>query len=160
MGDFRKATVSGREYVVYNGTYYHTQTNQEVIRILDLLLTNRKQCRLYYGTNGVDDLCEYDVDGRIGRSTGIVKIPLIVKPGASGGPGIMDHHIVKICIKTGSRYETVYKHQEYRCPTLELVVNTETFGVKSPYIIRADGKDQAGFATKKRAMQYINRFVG
>jgi hypothetical protein len=87
------------ECQVVNGTHYNKNTPPEVIEALERLRLSKDRCRVWYGeakTGKVWDE-EYDVCGTVGRSTGSCKIPLLIANARSmGGPGLLDHCIVRI----------------------------------------------------------------
>jgi hypothetical protein len=83
---------------VTSGTCYHQETPDQVIRLLEKLLKSGTEVRIFYGDTqtGQSWHDEFDVVGRIGRSTGSIKIPLLVTKGDCGGPGLLDHCIIRI----------------------------------------------------------------
>jgi hypothetical protein len=99
-------TTTLNTYKVVNGTAYHVDTPDKVIEILENARLNNVKIRIFYGN---DDKCwndEYDTIGTIGRSTGIYKIPILIKNKRStDGGSILTHCIVRIDIK----YKTLYK---------------------------------------------------
>lgn len=100
---------------VVNGTTYHTNTPQAVIDVLERARQTGQRLRLYYGdaATGRDWRQVYDVTGTIGRSCGSIKIPLMIaNRRSSGGPGILDHCIVKITT-TKKPYTVLYVHSTY-----------------------------------------------
>lgn len=104
--------VNGKNYKVANNTWYNEDTSEEVIRILENARICKLRVRIFYGDNktGEDWLEDCDVMGRIGRSGGTVKIPLLLKKSNStGGEGILTSCIVKITIDK----KTVYQHENY-----------------------------------------------
>ena len=110
--------------MIVNGTTYHDETPQEVVKILEVFRQSGRSAkiRLYLGDakTGKDWLEEHDVEGYIGRSTGSVKVPLLLRmKTSSGGGAILDHCIVKI--KSGRL--TIYKHPLYNAPELKLKRN-------------------------------------
>lgn len=111
------ATINGKikEYQLVNNTAYHIDTPMEVIRILEYYRQDRtERLHLCYGDTetGRDWNEIYDVDGYIGRSTGRIKIPLLVHNSRSmGGGAILDHCIVKI--QTARGKITLYEHPTY-----------------------------------------------
>lgn len=105
-----------KEYKVFNGISFDKSTPDQVCRILANYCGDRSQrVRVFYGdtTTGKDWFECYDTIGYIGRSTGTVKIPLLIATSRSlGGGAILDHCIVKITIDK----QTVYKHPNYHAP--------------------------------------------
>jgi len=94
---------------VVNGTTYKDDTPTKVIDILEAARLNhvedsygrpvrgRLRLRLHYGDIKTGHPWGDSETGQIGRSTGTVKIPLLIKTRRSmGGGGILDNCIVKI----------------------------------------------------------------
>lgn len=114
-------------YKVYLDTYYHTHTPDKVIEEIDKARRKGYRIRLYLGkTNpqepdeGLDWMESCDVEGYVGRSIGPIKIPLLIPNSRStGGPGILDHCIVRIR-KTGKNGVVLYEHPKYHRPDLKI----------------------------------------
>jgi hypothetical protein len=132
------------EYYYVDGTAYHEETPRSVIGILERfrkartagILTSVPRLRLYYGDQrtGKDwgEVC--DTTGYIGRSTGEVKIPILLHNRLSiGGTGILDHCIVKIEYANKKDGGVLYQHPTYHktedTPTLELALNVCRNGI-------------------------------
>ncbi len=100
---------------VVNGTSYHTETPRAVIDVLEAARQNRTKLRVYYGdaATGKDWGEENDTIGRVGRSTGTVKIPLLVAPGEDGGGALLDRCIVRIREANAGGKE-LYRHHNYK----------------------------------------------
>jgi hypothetical protein len=92
------------QYKEVNGTSYHKNTPQQVIDILERARENRTRLLFDFGDTKTGKSWGevYDIRGTIGRSTGTIKIPLLIKTTRSfGGGGLLDHCIIKITnIKT------------------------------------------------------------
>jgi hypothetical protein len=98
--------------MILNGTTYHKETDVLVANALDHARENRLRIRVWYGKDGKSWNEEKDVCGYVGRSTGEVKIPLLVNNSRSlGGPALLDHCIVKI-VNTRTK-RTLYQHQKF-----------------------------------------------
>jgi hypothetical protein len=97
-------------YQVCNGTFYHRDTKKEVIQWLETSREREQRIRIFYGSNGKAWNEEFDIIGHVGRSTGEVKIPLLIKNIRSiGGGTILDHCIVRIDTKgNNGKIITVY----------------------------------------------------
>lgn len=107
-------TIKGHNNIEYqqleNGTCYHKETCQAVVDVLENARLNNKRIRIYYGKNGKSWNEENDIIGYIGRSCGIIKIPLLIKNSRSyGGGGLLDHCIVKIVNISSKRVEYIHK---------------------------------------------------
>jgi hypothetical protein len=117
-------TTIDAKYQIVNGTYYHARTPAEVVRVLEQARLAHTRIRIHLGDvqTGRDWLDEWDVTGIVGRSMGPIRIPLMIATiRSSGGPGILDHCIVRI--RTNSR--DLYRHPSYHHG--EIVVKPETF---------------------------------
>ena len=108
-----------------NGTTYNNETPKAVVDILEFnrLTRNdhgpRTRIRVYYGDaeSGWDWGERYDVAGHIGRSTGRIKIPLMINNSRSmGGPGLLDNCIVAIRTARKIDGQTIwlYKHPNFK----------------------------------------------
>ena len=102
---------------VINGTTFHTETPIAVCNILNDAISSRlsKRIRIFFGDKetGKDWNEFYDTIGYVGRSTGLIKIPLMIhNTRSTGGGAILDHCIVKITVDK----KTVYQHPKYHCP--------------------------------------------
>lgn len=111
---------AGRGYMqTPDGTCYADGTSEKIIDLLQRARANRWRVRLFYGDTktGRDWLEEHDVLGRVGRSTGSIKIPLIIHNERSiGGTAILTQCIVKITIDK----RTVYQHPRYYLPAMAI----------------------------------------
>src|SRR5205807_9933210 len=84
----------GIKYQIVNGTAYHAETPQKVIDILERARDNRWRLTIDFGDTktGASWHEIYDTSGYIGRSTGSIKIPLLVHNARSyGGGALLDH---------------------------------------------------------------------
>jgi hypothetical protein len=157
------------EYKIINGTAYHKsillengvleekETPDEVIKILEKAMHNspRKRIRVFYGDSktGKDWKEEHGIIGYIGRSTGRIKIPLIINNSQSkGGPALLDNCIVKITVDK----VTVYKHKNYYLGELTITEANEDLKAKGyNSMVFCDGENQANFKTEQQAKNYI-----
>jgi len=83
-------------YKTYNGTSYRVETPDDLILILDNLLQSKKRITVDYGDTKtkiswgeVNNTSKY-----IGRSTGRIKIPLLVNNKRSFGGGALEDHCI------------------------------------------------------------------
>jgi len=109
-------------YKEIHGTYFHIDTPNEVCNVLNNYLHTNKRVKIYLGDikTGKDWHEEHDTIGTIGRSTGNVKVPLLIATSRSnGGNAILDHCILKIKeTKTGY---VPYCAKNYIAPTMQIV---------------------------------------
>ena len=126
-----------KEYKIRDGTSWDARTSDEVIDVLEKARRNHTRLHLssgyteYHAANwekaagsllmkeplgakvlGRDWLEENNTCGYIGRSTGSIKIPLLINNKRSiGGPGLLDHCIVRIRTTRGGR--VLWQHPNY-----------------------------------------------
>ena len=81
-----------------NKTFYHNDTNSDVIKVLEQVRQDHTRIQLDLGDakTGRDWNEVHDITGYVGRSMGPKKIPILVYNSRSfGGGAILDHCIVK-----------------------------------------------------------------
>jgi hypothetical protein len=102
-------------------TWYDARTPAGVQSALEAARRSNDVMRVFTGdtVTGRDWMEEYDTIGRIGRSGGAMKVPLLVPKGDNGGPALLTHCIVRIINVTKGK--EVYKHPTYHAPKMELV---------------------------------------
>lgn len=102
-------------YKVVNGTSYHNETSENVVNVLECCRMNNVRIILDYGnvSTGQSWGERYDICGTIGRSMGVIKIPLLIKTKRSiGGSGILDQCIIRILSSQGKK--VLYSHPNYK----------------------------------------------
>lgn len=113
MYTIQKVKYNGITYKVCCGTYYASTTSDKVIQVLAEAQQKHTRIMVEYGDEngkGWGDI--YGVTGYMGRSTGIIKVPLLVHNQRSrGGGAILDHCIVSIVTTKGKK--TLYAHPNY-----------------------------------------------
>lgn len=106
---------NGKQYKVCNDTYYHINTPDSMVNLLEHIRLNKIRVRFHWGDTdtGRDYGDMYDVKGTLGRTMGPVKSPILLQKSNSWGGGIiLDHCIVKITLTT-KPYEVLYQHPSY-----------------------------------------------
>lgn len=115
-----------RYKVTHDNTWYHAETPDDLIVVLEHARENKLHVRVWYGDTetGRDWMEEYNVTGRISRSTGHVQIPILLANTRSyGGPGLLDHCIVKlVCTETR---QVLWVHPKYQIPVMEIKLDVE-----------------------------------
>lgn len=150
-----------------DGTFYHAETPMEVRKILsaELKARNYRRIRVFYGDHATGkDWCEEDdVCGFVGRSMGLVKMPLLLPTrGSSGGDAILDDCIVRILINGCE----VYRTKNYQEPVFEKHVKFDTDcvklpdGRKLPYEVSVNGQTHACFETLKKRQRWLDFMTG
>lgn len=105
----------GKEYKVtpYN-TWYNINTDDKVIEVLERLRDSGIRITLDYGNveTGESWNDTYDITGYVGRSTGRVKIPILVHNKRSmGGSAILTDCILSIRYSNKKEGGYIYKRQ-------------------------------------------------
>lgn len=123
MTTYKIKSVDDKEYKVsQDGTYYHKDTPDKVIEILERCRKNHTRVQVFYGDTktGRDWHEEHDTMGYIGRSTGPISIPILVYNSRSyGGGALLDHCIVRIRTTLGK--VDLYRADNYQQPEIEIV---------------------------------------
>lgn len=135
------------------GTWYSPDTPARVREVLESARKNGTRLRLFYGDDvtGRDWMEEFDVVGTIGRSTGAMKVPLIItRECRHGGPAILDDRIVRI-IRTADKRE-LYRHPQYHLAALAVVRKEHPDYAAS---VTANGEIHARFKSEKSALNWI-----
>lgn len=131
------------------GTCYHADTDHKLIEYLETYRERNTRIRFFYGDTetGLDWNEENDTIGTIGRSTGNIKIPILLKTAnSSGGGAILDNCIVRLTVDK----VTVWKHPLYY---------SKKFAIQETDVLR-DGELFARFDTQKQAERFIEFMRG
>lgn len=138
-----------------SGTCYHQETSDQVIRILEKLQKSGAEVRIFYGDTqtGQSWHDEFDVVGRIGRSAGSIKIPLLVPKGDCGGPGLLDHCIIRIDSHEG----TLYQHKKFRVGEMTLSQGDDR---QFPWEVFIDSVLHTRFALNAEAIRFMSFLQG
>ena len=139
------------------GTAFHGSTPDEVAAVLENARNSGTRLYLRYGDTetGRDWLEEYDVAGRIGRSVGRLKVPLLLATvRSSGGAAILDHCIVRIATAKG---QVLYQHPRYIVP--EFVVETRDDPALPAVVLEKSGMIVAGFRNLRAADRYVRKMA-
>lgn len=102
-----------------DGTIYHSATSDRVIGLLEQSRAKREDFRLVLvlgdkTTGKVWEECT-PMRGCVGRSTGMYKIPLLIRTRRSrGGEAIMDQHIIQIRMSVGGMILWDYRYPDLR----------------------------------------------
>lgn len=101
--------------VTESGTAYHMGTSDKIVEILEDIRNSGQRVRFHWGDTetGEDWGDIYDVSGTIGRSTGDIKVPLLIETTRSTvGSAILTHCIVKITTTKNPKH-VIYQHPKY-----------------------------------------------
>jgi len=133
-------------------TYFDPATAPKAARVLERCREERTKVRLILGdtATGRTWLDEHDVVGRIGRSTGTLKVPLLIEPGADGGTAILTACLLAI-IDWGSG-EFLFRHPKYHAPELLIRPSDNT---ERPWDVLHDDQVVACFPDIGKAGAYV-----
>jgi hypothetical protein len=111
-----------KNYKVVNGISFDVTTNETICNILANAHYSGQKLKIYFGDTktGRDWNEENDTTGKIGRSTGTNKVPLLLTNyNSTGGSHLLDHCIVKIVdFKTKT---VLYQHPKYIAPVIDII---------------------------------------
>lgn len=138
--------------------HFHEDTPQAVRDVLAEAYEVGTRLRIYYGnrTTGEQWLEECNVTGRVGRSTGKQKVPLLItRKNSVYGPHILDHCILRIQRAVGG---DLYRDPAYRQPQLDIV---EANGAWNVHRTIGTAREFVGsFPTEERARCWRNFHLG
>lgn len=145
-----------------NGTCYHWDTPEDVVAILEKSRETGERIRLFLGDTktGRDWACENDTMGHVGRSTGRIKIPLLIKNSRStGGGGILDNCIVKITSCAGGMF--LWQHEKYNLAPYSILDADDELR-KSGYAasVFQAGENVANFKSGEEARHWVDFMWG
>ncbi len=154
-----------KNYKLVNLTSYDARTPDEVIRVLENARLNRTRLHVSLGETegpnaGQDWLEEFDTHGYIGRSMGPIKIPLLIANRRSlGGPGLLDHCIVRVRTSSGGR--VLYQHPAYHHGNLEIRPKVQPVTLPDGRVLTVDvlrdGELHAAFENTAQARRWAQK---
>lgn len=107
-------THRGKRYRLCNGTYYHENTRDGIIAILEDVRNRKIRVRLYYGDAKTGLADGGSEDGSLSRSMGPVKVPILLHNANSEvGPQLLDHCIVRIRYANTKWGGDIYLHPHF-----------------------------------------------
>lgn len=154
------------EYQIKNGTSYNSKTSDKIIAAIERARLNSSRVRVWYGdtATGTSWNEEHEVAGRIGRSTGSAKIPLLIANARSiGGGGLLDDCIVHM-IDIQSK-QVLYSHKLFKMPVTIVQDRsqtdfTNTIPTEYTHCVKIDGKQHAFFKSECKAKRYADFMTG
>jgi len=148
---------SSSDIVSPNGAYYNKDTAPEVMKVLDKCIQNKKPVRIYLGNpeTGANWNEEHDTIGRVGRSTGPHKVPLLVEEGKNWGGAILTHCILRIVQRRGAL--ELYRHPKFKLPTVE--IKEEALCKGYSYALYLNGEIYSNHKNLKSAVKLRDYFT-
>lgn len=134
-----------------SGAFYHAATPWELVRHLERAREQGGKVRLFYGDAQTGK--ERDVEGRLGRSMGPLKVPLILAPRANHGSALLDHCIVRLRVDG----HEVCRHPCYHQGRIELANSSLA---THPFAVEVDGAPHANFKTELARRKHVDFITG
>ena len=133
-------------------TYFDPGTDSKAAKVLESCRTHGRKIRLILGDTSTGEpwLEEHDVIGRIGRSTGSLKVPLLIEAGECGGTAILCACLLAI-IDWGSG-DFLYRHAAYREADLSI---QPSGNADRPWNVLRRGEVVASFGDIGQAGAYL-----
>jgi hypothetical protein len=133
-------------------TYFAPRTDPKAAKVLEAYRRSGEKMRLILGDliTGESWLDEHGVVGRIGRSGGWLKVPLLVEPGESGGGAILTDCI--LCLVDWRTGKTPYRHPAYREAKLSLSAHEDP---ALPWAVKRGDEAIACFKDIGKAAAYL-----
>lgn len=139
-------------------TYFDPGTDPKAARVLERCRRDGRTLRLVLGDTATGQcwLDEHDVVGRIARSTGMLKVPLLIEPGADGGAAILTNCLLRLIDwMTG---QDLYRHPAFRMP--DLAIRRDADNGDLPWQVLHDGQVAACFSDIGKAGAYVAFMCG
>ena len=139
------------------GTWFRASTPDKVKRIINRLIHTDEVVRLFCGDpqTGKMDVTDFEVMGRVGRSGGILKVPLLLEEDSGFGGPIPDDRILRI-IRVSDR-KVLYSAPAFVLPTFSIFERDDK---DYPYGVNVDGVLHAGFSTYAKACAWVAFMAG
>lgn len=141
---------------IVDNVEFDANTPDRVVSILLNYMHSGQRLRIFYGDakTGKDWCEEWGTMGYIGRSTGQVKIPLLVNNTKSyGGSAILTGCIVRITLDK----RDIYRHPKYHIGKITLKPSPYP---ELPYGVWINGKNHANFKTAEKAQKWAKFISG
>lgn len=148
-------TSYGKVYQRVNGTYYDIDTPESVIQVLENARLTNRRIRVFLGdkTTGRDWNEEFQTVGYVARSSGPVKVPILLANARSdGGSPISTDSIVRLETSKGGRL--LWKHEKYYCEPFTMR-ESEMAGYAIE--IMREGEVHARFETRASAERWLKK---
>ena len=144
-----------------SGTYYHAAAPRQVVDALEQAASEGSKVRIHYGDprTGKDWLEEHGVEGRLSRSMGPLRVPLMISGASRFGDPLNDHCIVRLEVRpaAGKPFEDVYRHPCYHVGKIHMGPS----GIEShPFQVTVDGQPHANFATEQDRGRFTRKMFG
>ena len=158
------------EYVNYDGTWFRYgknirnegwkyKENEKLWKVLSSLVHSGRRVRIWYGDTetGRSWNVESEFAGTIGRSTGKIAIPILIKNSRSYGGALLDDCIVRIDDIKEKR--TIYKADNFHVEDMKVyaIFGDANYKYRVAKLSEDSGEweVQANFKTEQQAHNYV-----
>ena len=133
-------------------TYFDPGTSLELAKVLEACRMSHRKVRLVLGDTSTGDawLDEHDVVGTIGRSAGLLKVPLLIEDDESGGGAILTACVLAVIDWESGRW--LFRHAAYNLPDLDI---RATGDAKRPWLVSRSQQAVARFGDIGKAGAYV-----
>ena len=142
-----------------SGTYYSNETSDDLIRVLDSIRGTSQRVKIYLGdkATGRDWMEEDGKVGKIGRSSGQVKIPILISTiNSHGGGAILDDCIVKIVTSPATSARVLYQHPKYHQPAMEILEEGLQDKPEYTHIVKIGGETYSRHTSMRSAQRLVS----
>lgn len=139
------------------GTWFKKDTSDAVKKVIDRLIHTGEAVRVFYGdpATGKSSMDEFDMIGEVGRSTGVLKVPILLCESDGFGGPLQDDRIIRI-IRV-SDHKNLYKHPGFHVPEMKLIEGEHPqFKVS----VMVEGQVAARFKSLAKACKWIAFMAG
>ena len=139
------------------GTWFRASTPDKEKRTINRLIHTDELVRLFYGdpNTGKMDVTEFEILGTVGRSGGILKVPLLLEEHSCLGGPIRDDQILRIVRVSDGK--VLYTAPRFVLPTFSIFERDDK---GYPYGVDVDGELHAGFSSYAKACAWVAFMAG
>ena len=164
MSQYRDYRMAESAYIATKpqATLFDPDTPAAVQTLLESYRALGGRVRLFFGDpeTGRDHLEEHDVVGRVSRSMGPIRVPLLIsKANSFGGMALLTAHIVRIVDAETKRER--YRHPLYRTPEFTVQPASATAAASGyPTAVLSGGVVRGNFKSEDHAQKWIAFMTG
>jgi len=139
------------------GTWFKKDTRDAVKKVIDRLIHTGETVRVFYGDSetGKSSMNEFDMIGTVGRSSGVLKVPLLLSQSDGFGDPMQDDRIIRI-IRVGD-HKNLYKHPGFHVPEMKIVEGEHP---KFKVSVVVEGQVAARFKSLGKACKWVAFMTG
>lgn len=139
------------------GTWFAPETPVAIQKLVNRLIHSNEKVRIFHGdrTTGRSWMEEFDVIGRVGRSTGTLKIPLLVSEEDNYGRSLLEASIIRVIRCSDGK--NLYRHPGFHVPPMQVVENEHPQYAAS---VLVEGVVEARFKSYAKACHWVAFMTG